>query len=139
MLNKDFQLITKGGSSRGNRGYSASSPIKIKMVKNKTGHDVGKIYISKYCSQFIGKFLNFYYNEKTNHFAIGIAQNGGVRCIKYGNYGLVNNNEVVKMMYKAYDIPLCDGNLHLMIGKHDEDGNLIIMSEDKFTIIKKIA
>lgn len=35
MLNKDFQLITKGGSSRGNRGYSASSPIKIKMEKIK--------------------------------------------------------------------------------------------------------
>lgn len=29
MLNKDFQLITKGGSSRGNRGYSASSPNKL--------------------------------------------------------------------------------------------------------------
>lgn len=140
MLDKDFQLITKKGTcSRGNRGYSASCPIKIKMALNKTtGRYLGFIYVSKFCKQFIDKHVNVFYNEKKNYFAIALAENGGVKCSSNNNKtsGIICNTAVVEMMYKAFGIEPNDNTLHLMSGKHDEEGNFIVMYENKLTIVK---
>lgn len=138
MLDKDFQLITKTGCGRGTRNYSATCPIKIKLRKTSKGCIQGMVYVSQFLRQFIGKNVNFFYNEKKNYFGIALAENGGVKChTATGNYGVVMNRNVVEMMYKAYGIALYDDTLHLMMGNHGKDGEFIIMAENK--LVMKVA